>query len=268
MVSRLSAIIVQRLRSQATRFSTMLNEKADQVDVQQLIEWKDWVLKRLPREEDMYLVLLVAMAHFRFSLWWTVIFWFASDGQRAIGLAFKLISARSRIPWTPKTSDAFRTNPDVETVGWLNKLINCFWTESISGPRGLMSDEGMKVINRKMQDCFGYYLPGWVAKLLRPLKIEKLDLGMTAPWLTGISVYTNSFATREQVSKELLLDVGLVAHLLPNIKIRLNKYLTFGVEGNHSASFLFFRHVLLLCFDVKSFPFFFQSQHKLNCVWV
>ena len=74
----------------------------------------------------------------------------------------------------------FLTNPEVESLEWLNALIAKVWRCSL---RGLVERDVRKLINQKIKQVF--------ASKGIPLNIvvAKMDIGDLSPWLTGIKVY-------------------------------------------------------------------------------
>ena len=222
----------RRRRGRHSRFSDYFKSKKSifkNVDLNPLKE--QLIMKSLlyvPREKFISLSLLMLLSYFGASFMWLVGLWMVHDGLIALTLIKKLVTKNTRLAWTPDVDHVFFMDPEVETVGWFNKILGKLWLESL---RGLASRDIKQLVNKFINNKLTKMEKSvWWFKWIKSPKFVDLDIGQTHPWVTGISIYTDAGESHNRLAKSITMDVGVIAHLLPTINLMMNKYLVMGLE--------------------------------------
>ncbi len=102
---------------------------------------------------------------------------------------------------------------DMETVGWLNSIINLIWGDCL---REFFAREATIAINE------------WLERRGSGLHILDLDVGNDSPWISGIKCFTHE---RPDGTDELFIDLGI--HFRLNTNIVGRNYFCFGMRRLH-----------------------------------
>ncbi|XP_059094546.1 extended synaptotagmin-1-like [Tigriopus californicus] len=132
---------------------------------------------------------------------------------------------------------AFACEPDSETVGWVNNILERFWTNSL---RPFALDDVSKIVER---DLFHGFLNK--LRLFRHFNVHAFlihfDPGEIPPILTFIRCSTSEVNLLNHGYESLTFDLGLAVDLHPKVETWIGGSMKFGLKRFRLAAPLIFR---------------------------
>ena len=159
-------------------------------------------------------------------LGWLIAIWFLFNDIYSTRM-IKVLSRRFGLwhlgPINDDIGKAFHLNPESETVEWLNFILKQVW-DLIS--KYLQRSEVNNVLNNEISGIWNAKVPNWLKYYIKsPPYIQTMKLGNQKPWITSIKTYDH-----EDYERCLAMDIGIVFHINPDIKLAFNKFLIIGLS--------------------------------------
>ncbi len=205
-----------------------------------------YLLKTLPHNNLAYhtvvLIVIMILSFFRFCVAWLIFVYIVIEGYQIYMMSRKLVCEKLNLPNHDPVDPAFILNPEIETVGWMNKLIKGLWTTCL---RSFAKRDLKRAINRILRKKSKKFKENKYLKYLKP-KILELDIGEYSPQITGLKTYASEINLLNSSDESLTLDIGVIMHLKPRILVSINNNFSFGIHEVQLDAPMRFRFVPLL----------------------
>ncbi len=207
-------------------------------------------LHLLPTKHDLayhtvVLYLVMLLSFFRFSVAWLLFVFALVEGYQVYETAKRTICEAFDLTIQGRVNPAYILNPEVETVGFVNVLINRLWHSCF---RGFIKKDVKKAFNLLMsikedeREGLSVFFNQWQPRIL------ELDIGELVPKIVGVKSYSSAANATLLNSNDddLSVDVGIQLHLQTRVMIALNENLSFGIHKLQLDSPMRFRFIPLL----------------------
>lgn len=145
---------------------------------------------------------------------WIILTWSLCEGYQVYEIGKQLVYLHLFALHPDQHEDldpAFLLDPDSETLGWFNLILNSLWVNCL---RELLRRDLKNFINNKI--------------FKKKIALLNLDIGSTCPWLSGVKTYTGQMYATDSY-ESIMVDIGFVVDLNPDINFSFKK-LFFGLD--------------------------------------